>query len=77
MALSKHEMFRQIVRFEKLIGSDTVKSKDVLEIGSGSGVFSSLMCLAGAKSVTAMEPVAAGNSSGILEAFERRKKDWL
>jgi len=73
MELSEREMLRQIVRFEKLIGPDTVKDKEVLEIGSGNGIFSSLMCLAGARSVTAMEPVAAGSSSGILEAFERRK----
>lgn len=76
MELSEREMFRQIVRFEKLVGPDAVKDKDVLEIGSGNGIFSALMCLAGARSVTAMEPAAAGSSSGILDAF-RRKKNQL
>ena len=74
MNLSETEMFRQIVRFHKLIGPDMVKNKNILEIGAGNGIFSALMSLAGASSVTAMEPEAAGSSNGVVAVFKQITK---
>src|SRR4051812_30569855 len=45
--------------------------KTVLDVGSGAGVFSFYAAMAGAKSVVALEPSAAGSSEGTDESFRR------
>lgn len=72
MGLSEKKMYKQLVRFENIIGNQSVKDKRVLEIGAGSGVFSCLMSLAGARSVVALEPEASGSSEGVKQVFEAR-----
>jgi len=69
--ISKQQVERIIFRNERYFASTRVKDKNILEIGAGSGLLSCLLSLAGAKSVTAIEPELTGSSKGMLEKFKQ------
>ncbi len=71
LGISAKTVERGVFRYERAFASTTIKGKNILEIGAGSGVLSCMLSLGGAKSVTALEPELAGSSQSVFEKFER------
>ncbi|MFH1615842.1 MAG: class I SAM-dependent methyltransferase [Planctomycetota bacterium] len=68
-SLSARRMVWQLYRFEKIVEPAGITGRRVLEIGAGTGIFSCLLSLSGAKSVTSLEPELAGHSNGAFKQF--------
>ncbi|MFP4476484.1 MAG: class I SAM-dependent methyltransferase [Desulfatibacillaceae bacterium] len=62
---------KTVNRYNRIFRGIDLADKRVLEIGAGTGMLSCLMAVSGAREVVALEPEAAGSSSGALAAFER------
>jgi len=74
--LSKKFSERIIYRAERIFASTEIKGKRILDIGAGSGFLSCILSLAGAQSVTAIEPELAGSWSGALDKFKVNLKKF-
>ena len=68
-SLPTKRMAGRLYRFEKIVENADIVGKRVLEIGSGTGIFSCLLAMNGAKSVTSLEPELGGHSNGAFEQF--------
>jgi len=62
-------MRRRIGHFEKVFRDTDIKGKKILEIGAGTGLVSCFLSMAGAESIVALEPEAAGSDSDAKAKF--------
>lgn len=75
--ITSHVVYRGIFLYERVFASTVVEGKTILEIGAGRGLLSCMLSLAGARSVTALEPEAQGAGQEVLEKFRQNIKACL
>ena len=62
---------RMNFRCSQVFQGVNLRDADFLEIGAGSGCFSGYAATQGARRVVALEPAAAGSSSGVIGKLEK------